>query len=55
MLVGYVSDERYIALDGVRLEFEDGNTPIEAQFDNSFENIGHPRSNYAHGIGFASS
>ena len=22
MLVGYVSDERYIALDGVRFEFE---------------------------------
>ena len=24
------------------------------QFDNSFRNIGHPRSNYAYGIGFAS-
>ena len=30
MLVGYVSDERYIALDGVRFEFESGGRSIEA-------------------------
>ena len=30
MLVGYVSDERYIALDGVLFEFEIGNSSIEA-------------------------
>jgi len=29
MLVGYVSDERYIALDGVRFEFENGDKSIE--------------------------
>ncbi len=29
MLVGYVSDERYIAIDGVRFEFENGDKSIE--------------------------
>ena len=28
---------------------------FKSQFDNSVENIGHPRSNYAYGMGFASS
>ncbi len=31
MLVGYVSDERYVALADVLLEFEDGNRSIEAR------------------------
>jgi hypothetical protein len=27
---------------------------FKGKFDNSLENIGHPGSNHAHGIGFAS-
>jgi len=34
---------------------EADNPEFTGQFDNRFENIGHPGSNYAYGIGFASS
>jgi len=35
-------------------DYPDATTPEFAdQFDNSFENLGHPRSNWAYGIGFA--
>ena len=30
MLVGYVSDERYVALDGVSFEFESGDGSVDA-------------------------
>jgi arylsulfatase len=37
-------------------EYPEATDPAFAgQFDNSVENIGHPRSNYSYGIGFASS
>ena len=36
-------------------EYPEANDPeFKRQFDNRLENIGHPRSNYAYGIGFAS-